>query len=68
VGSICTSDVKAKESDSPLAWGAGVVGGSVPTAGAAAFLIGYGAVAGFNVGHKKPPHIHSSLGYLKREP
>jgi hypothetical protein len=36
VASICTSDVKAKELDSPLAWGAGVVGGSVPTAGAAA--------------------------------
>jgi hypothetical protein len=37
VASICTSDVKAKESDSPLAWGEGVmVGGSVPpTAGAA---------------------------------
>jgi hypothetical protein len=36
VASICTSDVKAKELDSPLVWGAGVVGGSVPTAGAAA--------------------------------
>jgi hypothetical protein len=36
VAGICTSDVKAEELDSPLAWGAGVVGGSVPTAGAAA--------------------------------
>jgi hypothetical protein len=35
VASICMSHVKAKELDSPLAWGAGVVGGSVPTAGAA---------------------------------
>jgi hypothetical protein len=33
---ICTSDVKAEELDGPLAGGAGVVGGSVPTAGAAA--------------------------------
>jgi hypothetical protein len=42
VASICTSDFKAKELDSPLAWGAGVVGGSVPTAGEAAaeYVIG----------------------------
>jgi hypothetical protein len=36
VAGIGTSNVKAKELDSPLAWVAGVVGGSVPTAGAAA--------------------------------
>jgi hypothetical protein len=36
VAGIGTSNIKAKELDSPLAWGAGVVGGSVPTAGAAA--------------------------------
>jgi hypothetical protein len=37
VAGIWTSDVKAEELDSPLAWGAGVVvGGSVPMAGAAA--------------------------------
>jgi hypothetical protein len=37
VAGIGTSNIKAKELDSPLAWGAGagagVVGGSVPTAG-----------------------------------
>ena len=33
---ICTSNIKAKELGSPLAWGTGVVGGSVLTAGAAA--------------------------------
>jgi hypothetical protein len=36
VAGIGTSNNKAKELDSPLAWGAGVVGGSVPTARAAA--------------------------------
>jgi hypothetical protein len=36
VAGIGTSNIKAKELDSPLAWGAGVVGGSVTTAGAAA--------------------------------
>jgi hypothetical protein len=36
VAGIGTSYVEAKELDSPLAWGAGVVGGSIPTAGAAA--------------------------------
>jgi hypothetical protein len=36
VAGIGTSNAKAKELDSPLAWGAGVVGGPVPTAGAAA--------------------------------
>jgi hypothetical protein len=35
VAGIGTSNVKAKELDSPLAWGAGVVSGSVPPAGAA---------------------------------
>jgi hypothetical protein len=35
VAGICTSSIKAEELDSPLAWGAGVVGGAVPTAGAA---------------------------------
>ena len=33
---ISTSKVKAKELDSPLAGGAGVVGGAIPTARAAA--------------------------------
>jgi hypothetical protein len=32
VAGIGTSNIKAKELDSPLAWGAGVVGGSIPTA------------------------------------
>jgi hypothetical protein len=37
VAGICTSNIKAKELDIPLAGGAGVVGGgAVPTAGAAA--------------------------------
>ena len=46
VAGIGTSDVKAKELDSPLAWGAGVVGGSVPTAGAAATECVIGGRAG----------------------
>ena len=36
VAGIGTSNIKAKELDSPLAGGAGVVGGSIPTARAAA--------------------------------
>jgi hypothetical protein len=36
VAGLGTSNIKAKEFDSPLAWGAGVVGGSIPTARAAA--------------------------------
>ena len=36
VAGISTSNVKAKELDSPLAGGAGVVGGAIPTARAAA--------------------------------
>jgi hypothetical protein len=36
VAGIGTIFIKAKELDSPLAWGAGVVGGSIPTARAAA--------------------------------
>jgi hypothetical protein len=35
-GIVGTSNIKAKGLDSPLAWGAGVVGGSIPTARAAA--------------------------------
>jgi hypothetical protein len=31
------------------------------------FLIGCGAVAGFNVGDEKPPHYYD-VGYLKIEP
>jgi hypothetical protein len=36
VAGIDTSNIKAKELDSPLAWGADVVGESIPTARAAA--------------------------------
>jgi len=36
VAGIGTSNIKAKELDSPLAGGAGVVGGAIPTARAAA--------------------------------
>jgi hypothetical protein len=36
VASISAGQVKAKELDSPLAWGAGVVGGAVPAEGAGA--------------------------------
>jgi hypothetical protein len=36
VASISVSQVKAKELDSPLAWGAGVVVGAVPVVGAGA--------------------------------
>jgi hypothetical protein len=34
VASIGTGQIKAKELDSPLSWGVGVVGGIAPTAGA----------------------------------
>jgi hypothetical protein len=68
VAGICTSNIKAEELDSPLAWGAGVVGGAIPTAGAAAAECvigsreesdksGRASSAGIrvSVGHPSPP-------------